>query len=217
MTALALPLALDAHRAALAQCRRCAAELPPGALPVLAEARAPRAVLVGQAPGPTEATIRRPFQGRAGKTLFRWLAQAGVREVDARALFYMAAVTRCYPGPHPGGRGDRVPTPGERARCAPWLEAELALIRPPLVVTLGRLAADRFLAPAPLAELVGTVREATVAGHRTAVLPLPHPSGASGWLNAAAHRALLDRALAALGDELRALRTPRTARGRHAA
>lgn len=214
MTAFALPLALDAHRAALAGCRRCAAELPPGALPVLAEARAPRAMLIGQAPGPTEATIRRPFQGRAGKTLFRWFAQAGLTEAEARALFYIAAVTRCYPGPHPSGRGDRVPTPGERARCAPWLDAELALIRPPLIVTLGRLAVDRFLAPEPLAALVGTVRETRVGGqgHPAAVLPLPHPSGASGWLNVATHRALLDQALGLLAERVRALQQPQATR-----
>lgn len=203
---LPLAAALDDHRAVLAGCRRCAAELPPGALPVLAEARAPRAMLVGQAPGPTEATIRRPFQGRAGRTLFRWFAQAGLTEAAAREFFYIAAVTRCYPGPHPAGRGDRVPTPGERARCAPWLEAELGLVRPPLVVTLGRLAVDRFLPPAPLAALVGTVRAVTVAGRATAVLPLPHPSGASGWLNAPAHRRLLDDALVLLADHVRALR-----------
>ena len=196
---------LDPHRVALAACRRCAAELPPGALPVIPEARAPRAMLVGQAPGPTEAITRRPFQGRAGKTLFRWLARAGLGEAEAREFFYIAAVTRCYPGAHPGGRGDRVPTPGERARCAPWLDAELALIRPPLIVTLGRLAVDRFLAPAPLAALVGTVQAATVAGHRTLVLPLPHPSGASSWLNLAAHQALLDRALDRLAVEVHAV------------
>lgn len=200
-----LPLALDAHRTALSVCRRCAAELPPGALPVIPEARAPRAMLVGQAPGPTEATARRPFQGRAGKTLFRWLARAGLDEAGAREFFWIAAVTRCYPGPHPGGRGDRVPSRPERARCAPWLDAELALVRPPLVVTLGRLAADRFLLPAPLAALVGTVRAAAVAGRPTHVLPLPHPSGASAWLNLPAHQALLDQALAQLASEVRAL------------
>jgi uracil-DNA glycosylase len=205
-----LPLALDAHRTALAACRRCAAELPPGALPVIPEARAPRAMLVGQAPGPTEATTRRPFQGRAGRTLFRWLARAGLAEAEAREFFWIAAVTRCYPGPHGptksgGGRGDRVPSRPERARCAPWLDAELALVRPPLVVTLGRLAADRFLPPAPLAALVGTVQAATAAGRPTRVLPLPHPSGASAWLNLPAHQALLDEALARLADEVRAL------------
>ena len=193
---------LDAHCVALAACRRCAAELPPGVLPVIPESRAPRAMLVGQAPGPTEATIRKPFQGRAGKTLFRWLARAGLAEAEARAFFWIAAVTRCYPGPHAGGRGDRLPTPGERARCAPWLEAEFALVRPAFVVTLGRLAVDRFLAPAPLTALVGHLHPATVGGRAVSVLPLPHPSGASGWLNVAEHRALLDRALDLLAGEV---------------
>ncbi len=152
-------------------------------------------MLVGQAPGPTEATIRKPFQGRAGKTLFRWLARAGLDEGAAREFFWIAAVTRCYPGPHPGGRGDRLPTPGERARCAPWLEAEFALVRPAFVVTLGRLAVDQFLRPAPLTALVGGVHAAIVGGRAVPVVPLPHPSGASGWLNVAAHRTLLDAAL----------------------
>ncbi|HEY0778426.1 MAG TPA: uracil-DNA glycosylase [Gemmatirosa sp.] len=210
MPADAFDARLDAHCAALAACRRCAAELPPGALPVIPESRAPRAMLVGQAPGPTEATSRRPFQGRAGKTLFRWLARAGLDEAQAREFFWIAAVTRCYPGPHPSGRGDRVPTPGERARCAPWLEAEFALVRPALVVTLGRLAVDRFLAPAPLTALVGGVHPATRGGRAFPVLPLPHPSGASGWLNVAAHRSLLDAALDRLAVEVRRVgdRTP---------
>ena len=170
-------------------------------------------MLVGQAPGPTEATIRKPFQGRAGKTLFRWLARAGLEEVEARTFFWIAAVTRCYPGPHPGGRGDRLPTAGERARCAPWLEAELALVRPAFVVTLGRLAADRFLAPAPLSGLVGQVHAATVGGRSVPVLPLPPPSGASGWLNVAEHRALLDGALERLAREVARTRGEATSAG----
>ena len=150
--------------------------------------------------------IRKPFQGRAGKTLFRWLAHAGLDEPAAREFFWIAAVTRCYPGPHPGGRGDRVPTPGERARCAPWLDAEFALVRPAFVVTLGRLAVDRFLAPAPLTALVGRVHTATIGGHAVPVLPLPHPSGASGWLNVVEHRALLEQALGVLAEEVQRLR-----------
>lgn len=180
--------------------------LPPDSRPVIAEALAPRAMLVGQAPGPTEAMVRRPFQGRAGRTLFRWLERAGLAEDEARQFFYIAAVTRCYPGPHPSGRGDRVPSGAERARCAPWLDAELELLRPPLVVTLGRLAADRFLAPAPLSALVGRTHAASLGAPGTTVLPLPHPSGASGWLNDPAHRALLDAALARLATIVAELR-----------
>lgn len=197
--------ALDAHRRALAACRRCAATLPPGARPVVSHAVAPRVMIVGQAPGPSEAEGGRPFVGRSGRTLFRWLADAGLPEPEARAAIQIAAVTRCYPGPHPGGRGDRVASPAERAACAPWLDRELALVRPALVLPIGRLAIDRFLGPRPLAALVGAVHEVTVAGVAMRVVPLPHPSGASGWLNAPAHRELLEDAVALLRAELAAL------------
>lgn len=197
--------ALDAHRAALAGCRRCAATLPPGVRPVLPEAERPVAFLVGQAPGPSEMAAGRPFLGRSGRTLFGWLAAAGLPEPEARRVLHIAAITRCYPGPHPAGRGDRVASPAERAACAGWLDAELALLRPPLVVPIGRLAIDRFLGAAPLAALVGRVHEMTLAHGPVRVLPLPHPSGASGWLNAPAHRALLDRAVGLLGSEFAAL------------
>ena len=197
----ALPVLLDAHRRALAACRQCG-HPEQQALPVLSEARAPRVMLVGQAPGKSEATDRRPFTGRAGRTLFRWLARAGLDEAAAREHVYIGAVTRCYPGAHPSGRGDRVPSPAERARCAPWLDRELALIRPALVIPVGRLAIERFLGAAPLAALVGGAREVPLAGGVTRVVPLPHPSGASSWIHAPGHAALLDQAVALLADEL---------------
>jgi uracil-DNA glycosylase len=187
--------ALDAHCAALADCRRCGhAE----ALPILAEARATRVMLVGQAPGKTEVVDRKPFAGRAGKTLFRWLAQAGMSEAQARERIYISAMTRCYPGPSPSGRGDRVPTPRERALCAGWLESELSLIRPLVLIPIGRLAIDRFLGPAPLEQLVGAAHPVTHEGGESLAIPLPHPSGASSWVHEAGHRVLLDRALSLL-------------------
>src|SRR3954468_20451597 len=128
--------ALDAHREGLAACRACTNGEVRGR-PILSLARRPRVMLVGQAPGATEAEGGRPFAGRAGKTLFRWLASVGLGEERWRADVYMAAITRCYPGPHPAGRGDRVPAPDERARCGGWLDAELRLIRPRLVVPVG--------------------------------------------------------------------------------
>jgi uracil-DNA glycosylase len=206
------PSPLDAHRRALAACRRCAVALPVGSRPVVSHAVDPRVMLVGQAPGPSEAVGGRPFIGRSGRTLFRWLALAGIDETEARAAIHIGAITRCYPGPHPGGRGDRVASPGERAACAPWLNRELALIRPALVLPVGRLAIDRFLGPRPLAALVGAVHPVTVADVATRVVPLPHPSGASGWLNAPAHRALLERAIAIIGEELRRTGVVRPAR-----
>jgi uracil-DNA glycosylase len=199
----ALPVAaqLAEHRAALAACRRCAG-LDPEVVPILSHAPAPRVMLVGQAPGKVEVGGGRAFAGRAGRTLFRWLERAGIDEATFRERVYIAAITRCYPGPHPAGRGDRVPSPAEREACAPWLDAELSIIRPALVIPVGRLAIDRFLGPRPLDTIVGRVHEVTHVGGRARAIPLPHPSGASSWVNAPANRQLLERALDLLGDAL---------------
>jgi uracil-DNA glycosylase len=160
-------------------------------------------MLIGQAPGQVETGGGKPFAGRAGRTLFRWLESAGVDEATAREWLYISAITRCYPGPHPSGRGDRVPTPRERERCGDWLDEELRIIRPALIVPVGRLAIDRFLGPHPLAQLIGRAHEVTHEGGRSIAIPLPHPSGASSWIHAPGNRALLDRALVLLGDRLR--------------
>ncbi len=152
-------------------------------------------MLVGQAPGKTEMAGGRPFAGRAGRTLFQWLARAGLDEAAAREWLYIAAVTRCYPGPHPGGRGDRVPSPSERARCGEWLADELRIIRPRVIVPVGRLAIDRFLGPLPLDTVVGQAHDVEHEGGRSIVIPLPHPSGASSWIHVPAHRVLLHEAL----------------------
>jgi uracil-DNA glycosylase len=196
-----LARALEAHRDELAACRRCGLE-DASALPIISEARAPRVVLVGQAPGKTETVDPRPFTGRAGRTLFRWLAQAGIEEADVRRHIYIAAVTRCYPGPNAGGRGDRVPSRREQALCAGWLERELALIRPAVIVPVGRLAIDRFFELRPLEQLVGRTHAVRHVGGESVAIPLPHPSGASSWVFEAGHRELLDRALALLRDAL---------------
>ncbi|HSJ64490.1 MAG TPA: uracil-DNA glycosylase family protein [Gemmatimonadaceae bacterium] len=200
MTRRALPVALDRHREALASCRRCG-HADARVVPILSSARSPRVVLVGQAPGQVELGDRRPFAGRAGRTLFRWLERTGIDETTARDAIYIAAVTRCYPGPSPTGRGDRVPSPDERATCAPWLDAELRLIRPRLLIPVGRLAIDRFLGPGgALADLVGRRFDVSHAGGRCEAVPLPHPSGASSWPNQPGNRERLDRALALLAE-----------------
>ncbi len=152
-------------------------------------------MLVGQAPGSTEMGGGRPFAGRAGKTLFRWLERAGLDEPTARAWLYISAITRCYPGPHPGGRGDRVPSPRERANCSDWLDAELSIIRPAVIIPVGRLAIDRFLGSLPLRDAVGREHEVSHDGVRSLVIPLPHPSGASSWIHVPEHRVLLDASL----------------------
>ena len=160
-------------------------------------------MLVGQAPGQVETTGGKPFAGRAGRTLFRWLERAGLDEPTARDQLYIAAITRCYPGPHPAGRGDRVPSPAERAQCAGWLDDELRIMRPSLLVPVGRLAIDRFLGPQPLDQVIGTEHEIEHVGGRAVAIPLPHPSGASSWVHQSGNKTLLERALDLLGARLR--------------
>jgi uracil-DNA glycosylase len=203
MTQSALARKLDAHCAALGTCRACG-HADPGVVPIISPARSPKVMLVGQAPGQVETSAgeRRAFAGRAGKTMFRWLDRIGVDEATFRSRVYIAAVTRCYPGPSPSGRGDRVPSRSEQEQCSGWLEAELEIIRPKLVIPVGKLAMEKFLPSAPLDQLIGKVHDVEHAGGRSRVIALPHPSGASSWVNAPAHKTLLERALALIGAEL---------------
>ena len=202
MNAAQRSLALDAHRGALARCRRC--HLGAGIRPIVSRATNPRVMLIGQAPGKVEAGSGKPFSGRAGRTLFRWLERAGLDEETAREKIYISAITRCFPGAHPSGRGDRVPTREEQSRCADWLEGELRIIRPKLLIPVGRLAIERFLPKLPLDELIGTRHIVKHAGGSSSVIPLPHPSGASSWIHEPGNRGLVDRAIALIALELRA-------------
>jgi uracil-DNA glycosylase len=156
----------------------------------------------GQAPGALEGVERRPWRGRAGRTLRRWLE---LDEDEFYATFYCASVTRCYPGKHPSGRGDRAPTPEEQRLCSFWRDWELRLLRPRLVVPVGGLAIRWLLGRPGLAECVG--RRFEQPGF--VAVPLPHPSGASAWLNSPANRALVTRAVALVRAELDGLRAER--------
>jgi uracil-DNA glycosylase len=181
---------------ATARCRACAdAGFPLESLPVRAPYAGQRAYLFGQAPGAVEGEQRLPWRGRAGRALRRWLE---VDEDAFYATFYCASVTRCYPGKAPSGRGDRTPAPEEQRLCERWRDAELELLRPALIVTVGALALRRLLGRTELTSCIGERFERDGA----AVVPLPHPSGASGWLNAPANRERLTHALALVRDEL---------------
>lgn len=177
--------------------------LGPGIRPVISRAVGARIMLIGQAPGKVESEGGRPFSGRAGKTLFRWLARAGIDEATAREKIYISAITRCYPGAHPSGRGDRVPTRLEQSGCADWLENELRIIRPELLIPVGRLAIEKFLPALPLSDLIGTKRVVEHVGGSSLVIPLPHPSGASSWIHQEGHQRLVDSAIRLIGKELR--------------
>jgi uracil-DNA glycosylase len=123
-------------------------------------------------------------------------------EEEFYGTFYCASVTRCYPGRHPSGRGDRTPTPREQELCSFWRDWELELLRPKLIVTVGGLAARRLLG-APNLDCIGGRFELDAR----VVVPLPHPSGASGWLNSPANRERLAQALELVRGELAQLVT----------
>ena len=155
-------------------------------------------MIIGQAPGAVELTTGLPFSGRAGAELRRWLAVAGIDEAH---LPYRTAITKCFPGKAASRAGDRRPSPPEVLLCASWLDAELALVRPRVLLLVGTLAIERFWGKVPLSEVVGKSR---VDGERL-LIPLPHPSGASRWLNDPENRERLTRALAVVRRAVRRL------------
>ncbi|MDO8804944.1 MAG: uracil-DNA glycosylase family protein [Elusimicrobiota bacterium] len=180
------------HVESLLKCRRCPEMHPPvvSGGPVLS-----RVMLVGQAPGDKEPKLGRPFAWTAGKTLFRWFNEAaGIDEAKFRASVYMAAVCRCFPGKKASG-GDRVPSPEEIKKCSAWLDRELEMLRPALVIPVGKLAIAQFMEADKLNGVVGQVFRLNRGGVPFDLIPLPHSSGASPWRYSAAGKPLLAKAL----------------------
>ena len=183
---------LDKHVAALRACTLCPRMKRPA---VSGGAVASRVMSVGQAPGSKEPVLGRPFAWTAGKTLFGWFTAAcGMSEAEFRASVYMAAVARCFPGKTKAG-GDRVPDPGEIATCGSWLAAEFDILRPELVLPIGKLAIQQFIEFDKLTDVIGKSFRVTRRGHAFDVIPLPHPSGASPWHRMEPGKSLLARAL----------------------
>ena len=190
---MAAAAAVERHLAALRACDRCPRMHKPV---VVGRPAASRVLLVGQAPGDKEPRLGRPFAWTAGRTLFKWFHGAlGWSEDEVRDRIYFAAVCRCFPGKRPEG-GDRVPSPEEIGKCASWLEREVELLRPELVLPVGKLAISRFLGERPLAGTIGKLFPITFHDHSLDCIPLPHPSGASPWHRMEPGMSLLKQALA---------------------
>ena len=189
------PAALRKHQAACSACHVCVdGGIIPEANPTFSGQWGAPFFLVGQAPGPAERETRRPFSGRAGKELDRWMLRAGFASTEEfRRLTYIAALMRCFPGRNRAGTGDLRPPPAAVANCAHWLDAELEILKPRVLILVGQLAIARFLGPGTLEERVGHT-----FGNRPVMVPLPHPSGQSRWLNDSANRDHLSQALAQL-------------------
>jgi uracil-DNA glycosylase len=183
---------LKDHIDRLLQCRRCPRmqSTPVSGGPVVSEV-----LLVGQAPGPREPVLQKPFAWTAGRTLFRWFEQScRLTEHDLRSQIYFAAVCRCFPGKTAAG-GDRVPAPDEILNCSTWLDEEIQILRPKLIVPVGRLAIQQFIECRSLEAVIGRAFRVRRAGHEFDLIPLPHPSGASPWPKIPPGKTLLEKAM----------------------
>ena len=192
---------LSAVQTEIRACRLCAEQgYIPDANPVFRGRAGHRMMIVGQAPGERGHRNAVPYAGASGKALRFWLALAGFDEDALYERFYLTSMTKCFPGPSATGKGDRAPSRAEIALCRRHLDREIALVRPEIVLALGRLSATAFASNLPLDQLVGTLCEGERVGCRFKVLPLPHPSGVSHWLNAPANKDRLHEAMRILGE-----------------
>lgn len=190
---------IKVHQQKLRDCTRCPNMIGP---PITGEATTAKILLIGQAPGDREGDLGRPFAWTAGKTLFKWFASIGVNEADFRQHVYMAAVCRCFPGKKPKG-GDRVPNKQEITTCSHWLEQEIKLLQPDLILPVGKLAISQFISCKKLTEVIGQCFERTVYDKKRQLIPLPHPSGASTWHHTQPGKTLLQEALTRLSQHPR--------------
>lgn len=157
-------------------------------------------MLIGQAPGVKEGPAGKPFAWTAGKTMFGWFEQLGLSEEEFRQRVYMAAVCRCFPGKAEGG-GDRVPNDEEVQRCRKHLVTEVRILRPRLVIPVGKLAIEQLFPELDkLVDIIGTQQRARLANFELDAIPLPHPSGASTWHRTEPGKTLLVKALARIGQ-----------------
>jgi uracil-DNA glycosylase len=183
---------LDRHVAQLLQCRRCPRMQ---STPVSGGAVVSDVMLIGQAPGLREPVLQRPFAHTAGKTLFRWFEEScGMNELIVRLTIYFAAVCRCFPGKSLGGT-DRVPTPDEIRNCSSWMNDEIKILRPRLIIPVGRLAIVQFIECTKLDKVIGRKFSVRRGGHAFDLIPLPHPSGASPWHKIPPGKQLLEKAM----------------------
>ena len=179
------------HQDALSRCRLCPEMIPPV---IIGQAVKSEILLIGQAPGDKEGDLARPFAWTAGKTLFKWFESIGIAEQDFRQQVYMSAVCRCFPGKNPKG-GDRVPDKKEIETCSQWLNREIELLQPKLIVPVGKLAISQYLPVNKLVDVIGQNFKQRIHGVDVDIIPLPHPSGASTWHRMSPGKELLAQAL----------------------
>lgn len=189
------------HQAQLSQCTLCPEMQGP---PVFGEPNATKVLLIGQAPGFKEIEVHKPFAWTAGKTLFGWFQQIHIDEQQFRQSVYMSAICRCFPGKFNNGvrlkNGDRVPHQDEIDNCSQWLDHEIEILQPELIIPVGKLAITRFIDFSKLTEVIGQCHRIKTSQLDCDVIPLPHPSGASTWPRTEPGKTLLSQALKLIGQ-----------------
>jgi uracil-DNA glycosylase len=180
-----------AHQQQLRRCALCPDMNQPV---ILGQAVVSDILLIGQAPGDKEGDLGRPFAWTAGKTLFKWFESIGVSEQSFRQQVYMSAVCRCFPGKNPKG-GDRVPDKTEIDTCSQWINKEIELLQPRLILPVGKLAISQYLPVNKLVDVIGKRFRQGINGAEVDLIPLPHPSGASTWHRMSPGKELLAQAL----------------------
>jgi len=167
--------------------------------PVFGQANHSPIMLIGQAPGFKEVEVHKPFAWKAGKTLFSWFESIGLGEEQFRNQVYMSAVCRCYPSKkQKAGKilgGDRVPDNNEIRSCSQWLQSEITIIKPKLIIPVGKLAINQLIKIKKLDQVVGNIETINIYGHHCEILSLPHPSGVSTWIYTEPGKTLLSKAL----------------------
>ena len=190
---------LKRHVSRLRACNDCPDMIGPvvTGMPVMSPV-----MLIGQAPGVREGPAGKPFAWTAGKTMFQWFASLGLDEEQFRSRVYMAAVCRCFPGKADKGGGDRVPSDEEVERCSRHIKREVELLRPRLVIPVGKLAIQQLLGDSAekLVDVVGGEHRVELHGVELDVIALPHPSGASTWHRTEPGKTLLIRALSKIAQ-----------------
>ena len=187
---------IKSHQAELSRCSLCPEMVPPV---IVGQAVNSEILLVGQAPGDKEGVLGRPFAWTAGKTLFKWFESIGVSEQNFRQQVYMSAVCRCFPGKNPKG-GDRVPDKKEIDTCSQWIDKEIELLQPRLILPVGKLAISQYLPVNKLVDVIGRKFQQSINGVDVDMIPLPHPSGASTWFRMSPGKELLAQALELLAQ-----------------
>ncbi len=155
-----------------------------------------RIMVIGQAAGKLSVARQMPFGGPGGVLLSSWITRAGFPDGFMRTDIYLTALTRCFPGKSPHGKGDRAPGADEIRLCSPWLAAELAIVRPELIILSGAVAIRQFLGKGPLEQFIGEM----FFNDGQTYLPWPHPSGVSRWLQSPEHQALMQKSIQILSD-----------------